>query len=419
MKVTAILSIIAAIIAAIVLTFVATTYYVHVDAGDIVVVQKPMSGDLVVYTQPGWQKRYSGSYEVYKKREQLYFDPKQNTEPLRIRFNDGAHATMVGSISWSMPQDENSIKRIHTDYRSFKNIEQQIILTVLGKSVYTTGPLMSSAESYASRRNDLLALIADQVENGVYKTLSKDVFIKDELSDKEKSKKIVELVPDPKARGGFAREDESPCTVYNIKTANLSLNEITYDGPVEAQIQNQQQSIMAVQTAIAKAKTAQQDAITAEQTGMAEAAKAKWAQEVIKATEVTKGQQEVQVATLKAQAIYTNAVISAQQKLAEATLDAQTAEQRKREATLMGEGEGAKRAAIIAADGALQQKLDALVKINTAYAQALKGAQIVPSVVLGGGGTSTGTAGNSAQQLIDLLTANTAKQLSLDMSIKK
>ena len=57
---------------------------------------------------------------------------------------------------------------------------------------------------------------------------------------------------------------------------------------------------MLVQTSKSKTLAAQQEAIRAEEEGKTEAAKAKWAQEKIKAVEVTKAQQEYEVARLAA-----------------------------------------------------------------------------------------------------------------------
>lgn len=50
----------------------------------------------------------------------------------------------------------------------------------------------------------------------------------------------------------------------------------------------------------AQAAAAQQEAIRAEEEGKAEAAKAKWAQEKIKAVEITKAEQEYEVSRLAA-----------------------------------------------------------------------------------------------------------------------
>lgn len=70
---------------------------------------------------------------------------------------------------------------------------------------------------------------------------------------------------------------------------------------------------------------------------------------------------------------------------------------------------------VMSADGALELKLQALIKINELYAGALQNykGQWVPSVVMGpqAGGANQGLA------LIDLLTAKTARDLGLDMSV--
>ena len=57
-------------------------------------------------------------------------------------------------------------------------------------------------------------------------------------------------------------------------------------------------------------------------------------------------------------------------------------------------------------------------EINKYYADAIKGYQgnWVPSVVMGEAGGSR-VAGSGAQQLIDLLTAKTAKEFGLDMGV--
>ena len=81
---------------------------------------------------------------------------------------------------------------------------------------------------------------------------------------------------------------------------NVTINGIDYDPQVEEQIKKQQEALMAVQQAIVNARKAEQDALTVEQQGKAEAAKAKWAQEVVRATEMTTAQKEKDVALLHA-----------------------------------------------------------------------------------------------------------------------
>ena len=168
---------------------------------------------------------------------------------------------------------------------------------------------------------------------------------------------------------------------------------------------------------IAEAKTAEQDAITIEQKGIAAAAQAKWEQEAIKAKETTAAEKDLAVRTLQAQAVQTNAVIQAEQQLEVATLDAQAAEQSKKAAVLRGEGDAQAATLRMQANGALEQKLAAYVQVNQAYAEAIAKYQgnWVPQTVFGGSG-GTASNGNGANDLVTLLTAKTARDLSLDLS---
>jgi len=400
----------------------------------VMVVQNPLTGSLVWHTTPGMKQKWWGKATTYKKRDQFWFSSsadqgKKANESLKIRFNDGAHATISGSISFEMPTDEKHLTEVHSAYGSQTAIEQQLIRTVIEKCIYMTGPLMSSAESYAARRNDLLNLIADQIEHGVYKTTTKDETVKDAVSGTEKTIKVVDLVKLP--NGEYAREEVSPITTFAIKTYNLSINEITYDPTVESQIQAQQKAIMDVQTAIAKSKTAEQEALTTEQQGKANAAKAKWEQEVQKATEITKAGQQFQVAEtnammklevsrLEAEAARTNAMIAAQQKFDVASLELKAAQLKKETEIATGEGESKRRQLIMEADGALDKKLQAWVQVNEAYATAISkySGSWVPSVIMGGG-NSTSSPTSGASTLIDMLTVKTARELGLDVGMTK
>jgi len=303
-----------------------------------------------------------------------------------------------------MPTDPADLLALHTKYGSQAAIEQQLIKTVIEKAVYMTGPLMSSAESYASRRNELLSSIDDQMNHGVYRTESADEKTKDPMTGQEKTVRVVKLVKGQ--NGDFLREDKSPLEEFGIRTFNLSFNEVRYDENVEAQIQAQQQAVMQVQTAIANAKMAEQAAITAEKNGEAEATKAKWAQEVIKATEVTKAEQEKKVAET-----------AAEQRKNVAAFDLDTAKLTKDAQIALGEGESERRKLVMAADGALEKKLDAYVRVNELYASAIKDykGNWVPTISQGG--NANGGSANGAMELIQLLSAKAAKDLALDMNL--
>jgi len=277
----------------------------EVEAGEIVVIQHPLSGELDIITTPGTYSQYLGKATHYKRRTQIWFS-KQSTqgtevdESIKVRFNDGGHAQISGSASMELPLDPKAIKALHSNFGSQEAIEHELVKTVLQKAVFMSGPLMSSKESYAEKRNELINYIEDQASHGVYKTIQRDDKTIDVFTNAEKVITVVEIQKDPK--GGFARVEKSPLQRYGVTLSNLSINGVDYDKAVEGQIKQQQQLVMQVQTAIANAKKSEQDALTSEQKGKADAAAAKWAQEVIKAKLVTEAQQRKEVAALEAQA---------------------------------------------------------------------------------------------------------------------
>jgi hypothetical protein len=370
----------------------------NLDASQIMVIQSPVKGKLNWYTTPGVKIQWFGKVTKLMKRSQFWFSSqtdqgKKLDESIKIRFNDGGHAQISGSIAWEIPLDEANLTSLYVKYGSQHAIEQQLVRTVIEKAVYMAGPLMSSTESYSEKRNDLLSLIEDQVQRGVYKTQTFQEQKPDPMTGIMKTVNVVKLVID-KEKNIPIRAETSPLQDFGIRTFNLSINEVKYDKDVEAQIQQQQKAIMQVQIAVAQAKEAEQKAITVGKEGEAKAATAKWEQEVIKAKEVTAAEQRKRVAEL----------------------DAQAAEQTKRQQTLLGEGEAARRRLVMEADNALQAKLDAYIRVEQIRWEniAKYTGSWVPQTVFGG----SSQAGSGAQAMIDLLTAKTAKDLNLDMSIK-
>ena len=374
-----------------------------VGAGEIVVIQDPIDGELHVYTQPGWKYQNFGSATHYRKSTQFWFsksaeDGSVKDQSIPVKWNDGGHSTISGSARWDMPIDEQSIIAIHSTFNSQDAIEQQLIRTIIEKSVYMTGPLMTSKESYAEKRNDLIFYIEDQASKGVYKTISKETKTIDPMTLAEKTVTLVGIVKNEK--GIEVRQEQSPLLKYHINLYNLSINSIDYDANVEKQIAAQQNATMQVQTAIAKSKEAEQKALTVAKEGEAEAMKAKWDQEIIKAQMVTEAEQKKEVAQLAMQ----------------------EAEFYKKEQILRGEGDAARKKLEMTADGALDKKIAAYIEVNKNYASAISNYQgnWVPSVMMGTGDSkSSGGGYNGANALINMLNAKTASDLALDLGMKK
>lgn len=355
----------------------------NVSASEIVVVQAPFSGKLTWYKSPGTIPQWWGTVTSYPKRSTSEFE-------ISVRFNDGGHGTMQGSVQWEMPLDDKNLTSLHTQFGSPDAIQKQLVEKVISKSVYMTGPLMSSKESYAEKRNYLINYVEDQIAHGVYKTIQREAKVPDPLTGQEKSVVIVDIVL---VNNIPQRQEESVLDRYGIVTSNFAIKGLPYDEQVEKQIQEQQKITMQVQTAIAESRQAEQRTITVEQQGKANAAEAKWAQETLKAKAVTEAEQQLAVQTLR------NA----------------TAEQYRQEQLKKAEGDAGYRRQVMAADGALQAKLNTYLESQKVWAAAIASHQgsWVPSVVMGG---SAGNGSNAASDLVNMLTAKTARDLGLDLN---
>lgn len=377
-----------------------------IDAGEIVVIQSPLSGALKVVSEPGPTWQGWGTVTHYARRQQIVFARAKSKvdESIQVRFNDGGHANVSGIVSWEMPLAVDAVVKLHKEFRSVDAIDKQLVQPAIIKAFYLTSPLMSSTESYASRRTEFLQLFEDQLRNGVYKTRTISVKEPDPITGVEKTVSKVELIMDDK--GIPVRAEDSAFGIYKISVLPATITALDYDPEVERQIGQQRDAVLAVQGAQANAKKAEQDAITAKSNGEAQAAVARATQEAVKATEVTKAEKERDVA-----------IITAQKDRDVAKLQQEAAEFTKQQNILLGQGDAERKRLVMNADGALEQKLAAYVSVSQFYANAIAQHQgsWVPSVVMSG--PQVGSQTNGAQQLMEMFSVKAARDLALDMSL--
>lgn len=384
----------ALLVIALVCLFSAGSLVEFLDARQLMVIQYP-NGSLRCITAPGPYLQLFGTVTKYDKQDTYPFSVaadqgKPKDESIPVQFADGAHGTISGTLAWQMPTNCDQVLKLHMVTGSQDAVEERFIRPVVEKSVYFAGPLMTSKESYSEKKGELLSDIEDQITNGVYRTQIITRKEADPITGQDKTVSQVVRVPDPTKPAGFSRQDSSPLTEYAIRTYNLEIK-VAYDKAVEDQIQEQQKLAMSVQTAMASSKQAEQRALTVEKEGQANAAKAKWDQEVIKAKMVTE----------------------AESRLAVEVKNNEIAEQYRQATLKRADADATYRKRVMEADGALAQRLEAQVKIATVMADAIKNhaGPWVPSVVMG---QSSGGGSNGATQLIDLLTIQAARQAGLE-----
>jgi len=374
-----------------------------VGADELVVKQDMIGGQLSVWDTPGVHWQNFGTITRYKRSAQLWFSEKEDEgkktdDSIKVRFNDGGHGNISGSLRYTLPTDQNKMLDVHRTYHSMEAIDHELVRQVVNKGVYMSGPLMSSRESYAEKRADLINYITDQIIYGVYRTEHDQVKAVDPVTGQEKTVDVVKPKVNEHSPNGIEREEESPIQKFGMNASNITINSINYDPVVEAQIKQQQEAISAVQQAIVNSKKAEQDTLTVEQQGKAEAAKAKWAQEVQKATATTAAEQEKAVA-----------VLNAEKAKEVAALSLETAKLAAQQTMTTAKADSDAKRLQVQANNNLQERLDAFVDIQKAWAAAYGAQRQVPEIQMGGATSGGGV----NQNLIDMLTAKTARELGV------
>ena len=359
----------------------------------IVVNQYPITGTMEYWTEPGFEWQLFGRKTEYYKTQQFWFGGKDvegesHGTPIKVIFNDASVGYIYGSLRVVLPTDRKNLGKIQTAYTGMDRLMNDLVAQNVVKVIYASGPLMSAFESYAEKKNDMVFYITDQLTYGVYKTMTREEDVIDSFTGEKKKVKVASLVADENAPNGYVRSEVSPFTSYGVIIDQVSITEITYDDKVTKQIETQQQANMSIQTKKAEALAAQQDAIKAEAEGKAAAAKAKWEQERIKATEVTKAEQEREVSRLAAE----------------------KAEFDKKRIIAEGQAEAEANRLKVAAGLTPQERAEWDYKTKVGVAQAVAGITL-PTVVMGGN-TSGGN------QTMDIMSLKFATDLVDKLSAK-
>jgi len=383
------------------------------EAGNVQVKQAAITGDLTCKLDPGMWGQMFGTIHTYKEATTFHFssNSERGDSSLPTRFSDATKANVSGTVRVLLPvTDCAALTHIHRKFKSFQGVMSRLVEPAMRKSLFHAGPHMTAAESYAERRGEFATLAEDQLINGVIKvdqieTESIDLITGDKVTIKVVTPRACAEENDSTCVGGFER-DTGVFKEFGISLTNFVIDGITYPEAVLKQIETQRAARMNIITQEAEAKEAE-----------ARAKKAKAEAEA--AIEETRAKEEISKTQriVKAEADKAEAVLQAEMARDVAKLEKEAAEYEKKKLILLGEGEGARKRLVMQADGALEQKLKALVEINAKYAEAIGKAQpgaLVPAFQMGSSGN-----GSSAMGLIDLLTAQAAKALSADTKIKK
>lgn len=400
------------------------------DNGYRTVVQTP-TGHTYVKFEPGVYFQFGGTATEYPDFVTFDFDKNDsnddgasiNQRGIDVQYQEGGKGVVYGQVRFALPATQEAMIDLHKAYRSHVGIGNKLIRPSSEEIVMLTAKLMTSDESYMEKSAVFGDWVRDQLVGGKYKTKLQSKEVKDETAV-DADKKVWKEVPTISlGKDGLAEYAPSDLKTFQVRLASFQIVGFDYEEKTVAQIQARREAAMEIITAKANAERAKQDAETAEAVGKKNVTVAKYEKEVEKERAVVDAQKDKAVALLSAERAKEVAETAAKQRVAVAEQEKLEKEQNKlamaeykQAETLRGEGDASYKKAVIEADGALAQKLEVYQNVMYRFADQFGRQKWVPEIVFGTSATPGGT-GNQAADLINLLNAKTAKDLSLDLGI--
>ena len=385
-----------------------------VEKGTYQVKQAAVTGAMDAKMTPGLWLQAWGDIDEWPKAETFFFTHDNDTAgdvdvdtSMEVRFNDGSMCKISGTARVIMPitKDEAIALTTIRGHKTYLDVQEKLIKPTVRNVLRSTANLMSARESYSEKRPDFVTWSRDQITNGVYVTEETTKEVKDLVTGEMiwKHVKKIKLGED-----GLPMYQANPMADTGIELKNFEIKSFVYEKKVQLQISSQQEARMAVETAKAQAEKAEQDRLTIEAEGKAKVATAKYEEEQVKMRAVVVAQRDKEVKIIEGERIKEYAA-----------LERDAAKLQKERNILDGQGLAEKRKLVLAADGALKQKLATFESVQKYWADAYASRK-VPAYYITGSGGAGGESGNLDmetkifQQNMNLLML---KQLGLDMTI--
>lgn len=337
------------------------------EAGQFQIKRAFITGDISVKDDAGLYGQYFGKIFTYNNVATIGFGREKgegsaDIGAIPVIFNDGSKAENSGLVRIKLPAPGNRVPLIEEYSRGYEHFITSGVLPVIRNAVKLSANLRSAQDAYTT-----LALyqqaVQDQLENGVYVTYSAVDTIISATGDVE-TRQVTKVKLDS---NGMPMRSPNRLQELGCEVLECVIDVPDFDPKVEEMIALRKDEAMKTELAKQSALRAKQDAITAEQQGLANVAKAKYEKEVEKVKEVTDASKKFEV----------------EQFAAKTALE--TAKKVKAE----GEAQAAANRALVSAGLTPQQQMELSIKIAEVTSANIAKASTPQVVIMGGEGGGT------------------------------
>lgn len=351
------------------------------DAGHFQIKQAAWSGDMTVRMNAGVYWQLFGNINTYRNVATIRFgqgdmvDTGEGSAAVDVIFNDGSLAKISGLIRVKLPTTSEGCLRLIKEYEGgYEHFIRSGVVPIVNNAVKLGANLRSAQDAYTNIATFQQA-VDDQLRNGIYVTKLENIITTNESGETVKqSYTVIVLDKDGNPLRVKTRLQELGCEI-----AECVIDIPDFDEQVKNQIAARKDEAMKTELAKQSALRAKQDAITSEEQGKANVAKAKYEREVEKVKEVT-----------DAQKVYEVGVLKAEQEFKVAQLQAKQAEEEKKAKISQGQGEAEANRLKVSAGLSPQERAEWDYKTKVGVAAELSKVN-VPKIVIGGGGTGKGS----------------------------
>lgn len=344
--------------------------------------------------------------------------------PYTIRMSDNWTGTVTQTTRFEIPQDEERFLSMARKMRSPEKLISTTLRPAVTSSLDSIANMYSMEQYYAGgQRDQFKTEFRHALEKGrlqvkqmkqetnsakVSKAAANDSDAAKDTSDVgDTASTIVVMVPALDSTGKEVREQHD-FVEYGVTVGSAILENLDPDDKFEDQIKARKEAASRRIVAQEQVKEQEQQRLLAIQTGETAIAKAQAREKETQITETTKAETKKKLALISADANKAQALVdkeTAQIAYERAQIDAKAKQ-------VAADAEAYQKKAIIEADNALKDRLQALVEINKAWAEAAARMN-VPSTVMGGNGAAGNTLSTS-EQFMQMMMTKAAKDLQVD-----
>ena len=348
--------------------------------------------------------------------------------PQNIMFLDQVDANAQATVRFTIPTDKESFLQLAHEYRTPENLLRTALIPAFKETLQANASLMSAEEYYSGGRTEFNTEFENQMINGIY------IVRREEISEKKVSdvkgtanvalgtqqqdygddSKVVFVVRKMLDETGIPRRKSQRFIDYGVSVVEARITQMDPNQRFVERMQLKQKA--SADRAIAREQRVQEEEqrLLAIARGEREVAERQAKAKVDQIQRTTEAETEKQLAITEAQKKQEQAEIdkqTAQVNLEKARIEAETRR-------TLADAEAYQKKAVLQADNALAQKLDAEIEIQKIWAEAFAQRK-VPQYVFGGGDGNTPTGSDSeTKAFMQLLTMDAAKRLNYDRDVK-